>query len=154
MMAHMLFIPFLARLVRDQTSPAFTPDNSLDTDYSSALDLFSMAMGGSPAITLSDVSVRSPTQDTDIAGKRLRKCNMIKMPQCQLHYDINVFGDDSEDVNADRFVKNENHKRTASCRPFGDGTTLCPDRPLAKQTSSSLIALLPQHPDAILDPSS
>lgn len=73
------------------------------------------------------------------------------MPQRQLHFNADVFGDRVTEFNAWRFLDQTKLKRHASFRPFGGGTTLCPGRFLAKQTTLAFVASLIHRFDVLLN---
>ena len=92
-------------------------------------------------------SVRYVAEDTVVGGKILRKGNRVMVPNRQLHFDENVFGDKVREFKSTRFIDNDTIIRTGSWRPFGGGVTMCPGRFIAKQAVVTFIAMMLQRFD-------
>ena len=92
-------------------------------------------------LATSSVSVRNVEVPTTIGGKRLRAGSRIIIPYRQLLFDDTVFGHDAKEFNHLRFLKKSSLNRSTSFKPFGDGTTYCPGRFLAKAEVLTFVAL-------------
>ncbi|KAF2679169.1 cytochrome P450 [Lentithecium fluviatile CBS 122367] len=79
-------------------------------------------------IYTSSASMRFIDEDTVIGGKNLRKGNRIMLPYRALHENPEIYGSDSLDFKAGRFLKENGMRRNNSYRPFGGGATLCAGR--------------------------
>lgn len=86
--------------------------------------------------------VQYVTKDTLIGGKLLRKGSRLMIPYWQLHFDDSVFGSDIQKFKSDRFLKDKGLTRSGSWRPYGGGTTQCPERFAAKQVVISFVEAL------------
>jgi cytochrome P450 len=103
-------------------------------------------------LTAFAASVRFLTCDLEIGGKTLRKGNRLMIPQRQLHFSTEAFGQDASEFNFDRFLKEPGLRRHPSLRPFGGGATMCPGRNLAKQTTLAFVAMAVHAFEMVLDP--
>ena len=141
--AHALFKPGLIEIIREEIGSAFRSDGSLDGDYvyhfCPDLDgLWLEALRLSAAL----IALRTLTADILIGGKLLRKGNKLMVSARQLHFDKIVFGEDCDQFDPRRFVRQSHLQRSASFRPFGGGPTLCPGQFLAKYMVLTFIALV------------
>ncbi|ESZ95414.1 putative cytochrome p450 [Sclerotinia borealis F-4128] len=154
MLSYILYQPDLIEIIRKETNPAFS-ENGVDVAYlSKSCHILNSLWDETIRITASAASVRFLTKDIEIGNKILRKGNRIMMPQRQLHFDPKTFGADAMEFDAERFTKNPGLRRHPSLRPFGGGTSLCPGRFLAKQTTLTFIAMALNRFDIVLDPPS
>jgi cytochrome P450 len=95
-------------------------------------------------------SVRLVMQDTVLDGQwLLKKDCLIQMPSRVIHKDASVWGNDVNEFNPRRFMKNEKHQtangkrpQAAAFRAFGGGTTLCPGRHFATNEILALVSML------------
>ena len=95
-------------------------------------------------------SVRQVTEDTVLDGRwLLKKGGIVQMPSRILHKDPSSWGDDVDDFNPRRFMKDSKSspKHAANFRPFGGGTTICPGRHFATNTILAIAALFVRHYD-------
>ncbi|KAF7876406.1 hypothetical protein EAF04_001498 [Stromatinia cepivora] len=152
MLSYILYQPDLIETIRRETKPAFS-EKGLDVAYlSNFCPTLNSLWDETVRITASAASVRFLTKDIEIGNKVLRKGNRIMMPQRQLHFDVNTFGADAMEFDPERFTKNPGLRRHPSLRPFGGGTSLCPGRFLAQQTTLAFIAMALNRFDIVLDP--
>lgn len=93
-------------------------------------------------MSTASASVRKIISPTKIGGKTLCPGNRLLIPYRQLHYNEDVFGEDVNDFNGERFLRNKELTHNASFRPFGGGATYCPGRFIARQEVNIFIALV------------
>lgn len=93
-------------------------------------------------LATSSVSVRDVKAQARIGGKLLRAGNRVLLPYRQMLFDGNVFGEDAETFNPDRFLSDRKLNNSLSFRPFGGGATYCPGRFLAKAEVLTFVALV------------
>lgn len=144
----MIFEPDLLHVIREETTPAFPNGDSQSPDVK-YLDEKCPRLNGiwDETVRLSaySSSVRYITEDTIVGGKILRKGNRVMIPNRQLHFDENVFGDKVREFKPTRFINNDNLIRSGSWRPFGGGSTMCLGRFIAKQAVITLVAMMLQR---------
>ena len=92
-------------------------------------------------LTLSSSSVRNVLTPTTIGGKILRPGRKVSMPLRQLHFNKDAYGDNVEQFDPERFLKNKSLAQSSSFRPFGGGTTYCPGRFLGRREVITFVAL-------------
>ncbi|RYP10555.1 hypothetical protein DL765_008059 [Monosporascus sp. GIB2] len=153
-LSHLLVDPGLLEAVRMETKPALREDG-IDVGY--LLDvqtcpLLNSVWDETIRLTAFAASVRFLTRDIELGGKLLRKGNRLMMPQRQLHFSKQAFGDNASEFNPYRFFKEPALRRNPSLRPFGGGATMCPGRNLAKQTTLAFVATALNKFDIALDP--
>lgn len=154
MLSYILYQPSLINTIRDEIRPALS-DKGIDISYlSNSCPHLNSLWDETIRLASSAASVRFLTRDVEIGGKILRKGNRIMMPQRQLHLNPQTFGTKAAEFDAERFIKDPGLRRHPSLRPFGGGTTLCPGRFLAKQTTLAFIALVLHRFNIALDPPS
>ena len=90
----------------------------------------------------SSTSIRYITETTEIGGKKIRKGNKLLIPYRELHHNHDVYGENTFQFDADRFLVNKELNRDSSYRPFGGGSSLCPGRFIAKQEVVTFVALV------------
>lgn len=101
-------------------------------------------------ITTASASVRRIISPTKIGGKTLRPGNRVLIPYRQLHYNEDVFGEDVNKFNRERFLRNTNLIHHPSFRPFGGGANYCPGRFIARLEVNVFIALVLRRFDIVL----
>lgn len=153
-LSYLLFNPDLLTAVRAETV-ATVDGESLDVARminSETCPLLNSIWDETIRLTAFAASVRFLTCDLEIGGKTLRKGNRLMIPQRQLHFSTEDFGQDASEFNPDRFLKQPGLRRHQSLRPFGGGATMCPGRNLAKQTSLAFVAMAVHAFEIVLDP--
>ena len=146
----MIFHPELLQTIREETKPAFVGENFQTPDIKYLEEKCPRLNGvWDETVRLSaySSSVRYVTEDTIIGGKILRKGNRVMIPNRQLHFDENVFGDRVREFNSTRFIENDALIRSGSWRPFGGGATMCPGRFIAKHSTIAFVAMMLQRFD-------
>lgn len=142
MMAYLLFNHPLLMSVRRETEGAFHDDNMdiaylleqcplLESIYYEVLRLVNGAL-----------SIRKVVAPTVIGGKLLQPGNKVLFPFRQLHLDQQIWGEDAERFEPERFLKNKALANHRSYRPFGGGVSACPGRYLTKTEAMGFIAML------------
>lgn len=89
-----------------------------------------------------DLGFRKVDQDTNIGGKVLRGGNLGLIPVCQLHDNNEVFGNDANQFNPDRFYKQPDLANSIEYKPYGGGKTYCPGRFFAMQEIFGFLAVM------------
>lgn len=92
-------------------------------------------------LTSSTSTIRRVDDTTYVGDKVLRKNTDILIPYRQLHLDESVFGPNTSDFNARRFLDNKDLSRSPSFRPFGGGSTYCPGRYIAQREILVFVAV-------------
>ncbi|KAK4197159.1 Abscisic acid 8'-hydroxylase 4 [Triangularia verruculosa] len=153
--------PHLLPAIRSETAPAILPDGSggdgggVNIAYltdDKLCPVLNSIWEETTRLTAFAASVRFLTHDVHLGGKVLRRGNRLMMPQRQLHFDAKSFGKTAAEFDPDRFLRDPGLKRHPSFRPFGGGTTMCPGRNLAKQTTLAFVAMVLDRFDVELDP--
>jgi cytochrome P450 len=142
-------------VIRAEVAPAISENGSIDAAYltnDKACPCLNSIWDETVRLTAFAASVRFLTHDVQLGGKTLRKGNRLMMPQRQLHFSTQAFGETASDFDPDRFLKDPALRRNPSLRPFGGGTTMCPGRNLAKQTTLAFVAMVLHGFDITLDP--
>jgi cytochrome P450 len=93
-------------------------------------------------INTSSVTVRDVMADTKIGNVILKKGGKVFAPTRQLHFDPLIFGDNVDEFDPERFLRNEGLNKSDSYRPFGGGITHCPGRWLAMKEILLCVALI------------
>ena len=139
----MLFEPELLRIIREETKPAFADGRFPDAQY---LGQRCPRLNGiwyeTVRLAAYASSIRTVAEDTVIRETVFRKGNRIMIPNRQLHFDPEIYGNDVDAFRSTRFLENKSLLRSLSWRAFGGGATLCPGRYVAKQTVISFVAIL------------
>ena len=142
----MLFEPELLRIIRNETKPAFADGTFPDAQY---LDQRCPRLNAiwyeTVRLTAYASSIRTVTEDTVIRETIFRKGNRIMIPNRQLHFDPEIYGDGVDTFRSTRFLENKNLLRSLSWRAFGGGATLCPGRYVAKQSVITFVVMLLQR---------
>lgn len=145
---------------REETAPAFRGDELVDVSYIQdatkcpqvdAIWHETLRVAGWAA------SVRLVTRDVVIGGKHMRHGNRVMVPHRLLHFDENVFGNDVDSWQPQRWLDTDAGRKlpsSPSWRPFGGGRTKCSGRFLAKFFVTAFVAALLRRFDieAIGDP--
>lgn len=92
-------------------------------------------------LTTASASIRTVESATPLGEFTLRAGGKVLLPFRQLHFNKEVFGDNADDFDAERFLRNESLSKSPSFRPFGGGSTYCPGRYVAKREVLVFIAL-------------
>ena len=143
LVVHILFTPGLAESIREEIQPAIRPDGSLDGNYTySSCPRLNGLWLETLRVSANSAAVRNVTSDTTVGGKLLRKNHKMLSSARQLDFSSIDFGDNIDEFDADRFIKNSSLHHSPAFRPFGGGPTLCPGRFLAKHMALSFVALL------------
>ena len=100
-------------------------------------------------LTNSSSSVRSVSTTTTIqtqtqtqTSTTFRAGMKVIIPYRQLHFDENIFGQDTHCLKPDRFLTHKSLNRHPSYRPFGGGSTYCPGRFIARQEVVGFVAFV------------
>lgn len=91
--------------------------------------------------TASSSTVRDIHCQTEIGGKILQPGANILIPYRQLHINPNIFGNNADQFDANRFLHDPDLSKNPSFRPFGGGKTYCPGRYLAAREILTFVAL-------------
>ena len=92
-------------------------------------------------LTASSSTLRGVISTTQIGHQILQRGARVLIPYRQLHMNRDIFGDDADQFNPDRFLLNKDLSRNPSFRPFGGGKTYCPGRYLAEREVLTFVAL-------------
>lgn len=93
-------------------------------------------------INTSSVTVRDVITNTKLGKVTLKKGSKVFAPTRQLHFDPLVFGNNVDQFDPERLLKNKKLTKSDSYRPFGGGTTHCPGRWLAMKEILLCVALV------------
>ncbi|KAM0802495.1 cytochrome P450 [Usnea florida] len=93
-------------------------------------------------LTASTTTMRKIISPTEIGGKILRAGYRVLTPYRQLHYNEDVFGDDVDRFDPERFLGKKDLAHHPSFKPFGGGANYCPGRFIARQEVFVFIALV------------
>lgn len=102
-------------------------------------------------MVMSSSLMRFVTEPTPVGGKILRKGYNVMAPYRQLHYDKDVWGENADEFDPERFLRNKNLAKSPSYKPFGGGQYLCPGRFLARRVVFSFVALALSRFELALD---
>lgn len=89
----------------------------------------------------SSSTVRGIMQPTDIGDKTLETGASILIPYRRLHLNPEIFGENAEDFDPERFLRDPSLSKNPNFRPFGGGKTYCPGRYLAEREILTFVAL-------------
>ncbi|GAB1315261.1 Abscisic acid 8'-hydroxylase 4 [Madurella fahalii] len=145
----------LVDIIRTETAPAMHEDGTVDVAYlinDQTCPRLNSVWDETVRLTAFAASVRFLTHDVELGGKTLRKGNRLMMPQRQLHFNTQAFGETAAQFDPDRFWNDPSLRRNPSLRPFGGGATMCPGRNLAKQTTLAFVTKVVHDFDISLDP--
>ena len=101
-------------------------------------------------LTASSASIRTVESDTTLRNVVLSAGGKVLLPFRQLHFDEKVFGNNVDECDAERFLRDKNLGNSPSFRPFGGGSTYCPGRYVAKREVMAFIALAMSRFDDIM----
>lgn len=97
---------------------------------------------------------RSPREDTTVGGYRMRTTDWAAVLIPAVHRDPEVWGDDAEEFDPDRFLPERARGRLPhSYKPFGTGERACIGRQFALHESILVLARLLHRYDLAGDPS-
>jgi cholesterol 7alpha-monooxygenase len=85
---------------------------------------------------------REVLSESIIGGKRLKEGKKVLMPYRAMHFDSQVFGDDSNNFNPRRFMERKNLIKSPSYRPFGGAAHYCPGRFIARREVQMFVAIV------------
>lgn len=126
----------------DEVRPAFTPSGDLDVSYlTNDCPLLESFCDEVLRMTVAPIGARRVVQQCEIGGKTLKPGRMVIMPYRQNHFDPYIFGDNSSEFDAYRFIKVKNLRRNPAWRPFGGGTSYCPGRYITRREVYMFLAL-------------
>ncbi|MCJ1246839.1 hypothetical protein MMC30_004048 [Trapelia coarctata] len=152
MLAYILFDSSLYIALRAEISSAFkagTLDiNALINNCPRLQAVFDEVL----RLTTFSTSIRTVISPTIINGTHLRTGTKVLVPYRQLHIDPSVFGANVFEFQADRFLKDKSLGKSASYRPFGGGSTLCPGRFIARSQVTAFVAVVMERFDVELAP--
>jgi cytochrome P450 len=143
LVAHVTFDASLAATIREETTPAFRNDGSLDTHYlANSCPVLISTWYEVLRFYTSVTTMRNVTEDTRIGDTYLEKDSRLMFSARQLALDEAVFGEDASKFNPMRFLKDPQLRHSESFRPFGGGKTICPGRHLAMHVATAMVAIL------------
>ena len=93
-------------------------------------------------LTAASTTMRKIISPTEIGGKILRPSHRVLTPYRQLHYNEDVFGDDVDRFDPERFLKDKDLAHHPSFKPFGGGANYCVGRFIARLEVFIFIALV------------
>ncbi|KAL9079320.1 MAG: hypothetical protein Q9157_001796 [Trypethelium eluteriae] len=140
MLAYTVFHPDLVNILREETAPALR-GGAVNLNYIwNHCPRLRAVWDETLRVTAFSSSVRYVSKETIIGKKILRKGNRIMMPYRQVHLDSSIFGDDVEQFDSERFLKEDRRRRYQMA--FGGGSTQCPGRHLATQIIMVWVAMM------------
>lgn len=101
-------------------------------------------------LTASSASIRTVKTDTPLRNVVLSAGGKVLLPFRQLHFDEKTFGNNVDECDAERFLRDKSLNNSPSFRPFGGGSTYCPGRYVAKREVMVFIALAMSRFDDIM----
>ena len=141
-LAYIVHDPELLQTIRTEITPAVRAGT---TDLESRLELcprLEALYNEVIRLTLSSSSVRDVVVPTTIGGKTLRPGCKVLIPLRQQHFNRKAYGDNVDQFDAERFLRDKSLARSPSFRPFGGGTTYCPGRFLGRREVITFVALV------------
>lgn len=140
--SHLLYDDRLLANIKTEMSSAFRKETldlnqllercpRLDSVYNEILRLKTGPVGS-----------RNVESDVIVGGKTLRAGHRVLMPYRELHLNKEVFGENADEFDPDRFLNNKSLSRSPSYRPFGGAITYCPGRFLARREVYTFVALV------------
>jgi cytochrome P450 len=144
MFAYILFEEDLVSRLRQETKGAFLNNpRSPDIQYlEEKCPNLNAVWNETLRLSAYSSSVRYIMEDTIVGGKTLRKGNRVMIPNRQLHFNHEIFGEDVDEFKPTRFVNNSKRLQSRSWKPFGGGSTICPGRFIAKQAVISFVTMI------------
>ena len=85
-------------------------------------------------LTTASASIRTIVSATSLGEVTLRAGGKVLLPFRQLYFNNDVFGDNVDDFDAERFLRDESLSKSPSFRPFGGGSTYCPGHYVAQRS--------------------
>lgn len=141
-MAYILYNPMLLATLRDEISPAMSGGTAgLEYRLEQQCPRLRAVYLEVLRLTASSSTVRGVQYNTNIGDRVLRSGANILIPYRQLHLNPDLFGENVEQFDPERFLRNENLSKSPSFRPFGGGRTYCPGRYLAEREILTFVAL-------------
>ncbi|KAK0516257.1 hypothetical protein JMJ35_000860 [Cladonia borealis] len=101
-------------------------------------------------LTASSASIRTVESDTTLRNVVLSAGGKVLLPFRQLHFNEKVFGNNVDECDAERFLRDKDLSNSSSFRPFGGGSTYCPGRYVARREVMVFIALAMSRFDDIM----
>lgn len=148
MLTHLMRNPEYLAAFRAEAAPAFRGDELVDVTHIQdptkcpqidAIWHETLRVAGWAA------SVRLVTRDVVIGGKLMRQGNRVMVPHRQLHFDEDIFGEDTHSWRPQRWLDTDAGRKlpsSPSWRPFGGGKTTCSGRFLARFLVTAFVATL------------
>ena len=140
MMTYLVHYPALCKDIQEETKPAFDDERiniSFLVDKCPRLEAFFLEV---LRLINGALGVRQVMQATTVNGKVLRPGNTLVIPFRQLHFDPDVWGQNPEKFDPERFLKDKNLCTHPSYRPFGGGVSYCPGRFLVRHQVFGFVA--------------
>lgn len=140
MMTYLVHYPALCKDIQEETKAAFHNeriDMSFLVDKCPRLEAFFLEV---LRLINGALGVRQVMQATTVNGKVLRPGNTLVIPFRQLHFDPEVWGENPEKFDPERFLKNQSLGSHPSFRPFGGGVSYCPGRFLVRHQVFGFVA--------------
>ena len=142
LLSYVLAKPRLLSELQVETAAAVKAQ-SIDVDYlSNSCPRLNAVFDETVRLTNSASSVRNVVSDTIINGKIYRAGSKIIMPYRQLHFNEDVFGQDPDSFDHERFLRTKDLNRNPNYKPFGGGSTLCSGRFIARREVLVFVAVL------------
>ena len=143
MMAHILSSPTLVATLQQEVSSVVS-EGMDDLEYRLEQQCPRLRAVFLEILRLSTSSstIRGVMQATNIGDKTLKSGANILIPYRRLHRDPDVFGENAERFEPERFLKDPGLATNPSFRPFGGGKTYCPGRYLAEREVLTFVALV------------
>lgn len=102
----------------------------------------------SPAVMIN----RLTTKNIRLSGLDIPSGTTIYMPTIAVHHDTQVWGDDANEFNPERFSANKGH-HLGAFYPFGIGPTICIGQNLAMTEAKVALAMILQRFEFTISPS-
>ncbi|KAL9102989.1 MAG: hypothetical protein Q9187_009061, partial [Circinaria calcarea] len=150
-LAYLLHDQELLEKVREETRPAVIDDVPNVTYLLESCPRLEAIFLEVLRMVMSSSLMRFVTEPTLVGGKTLRKGYNVMAPYRQLHYDKDVWGENADEFDPERFLRNKNLAKSPSYRPFGGGQYLCPGRFLARRVVFTFVALALSRFELALD---
>jgi cytochrome P450 len=148
--------------IRNETNPAFDASGHLiDIDHiRHHTPLLTSMFHETLRFTSGTVSMRKVTEDTKVGNYVFLKDAMVMIPGRPAHFATDVWGDDANCFDAERFLFKgkepdgtktpAKHPKLKDLKPFGGGSTLCPGRLFASNEVLSYVAIVLRNFDLLI----
>ena len=142
MMAYILSNPTLLTTLQNEVSPAISEGTSgLEYRLEQHCPRLRAVYLEILRLSSSSSTVRGVMQPTDIGNKTLKTGASILIPNRRLHLNPEIFGENAEHFDPERFLRDPSLSKNPNFRPFGGGKTYCPGRYLAEREILTFVAL-------------